>query len=293
MILDGFHEPLLQDPTRSSGKGGGLVTWVNTRVCEEDEIEPVTTYSEPDNNSGEFQFFKIINCKKSKKSVIIGNVYRSPALNPNKFNDLFNKVLQKLHKSSGKHTCIVGDFNEDLIKHDDVVSYQNLVDNAASHGFLQIVSRPTRVTENSATLIDHVYTNNLNSTHSCNILTLDISDHLATCTKISLESSNLNIERHTINKEENVECRVFNDAGNEAFKTKIQEESWNDVFDESLDVNTLCNKFIGTYNEHYDTAYPLKTKKHVAGMKEKIASHGFYHGLKMHVLAKINFTIIL
>ena len=57
LTLEGFHEPLVQEPTRSSGKGGGLVTWVNTRVCDENEVIPVSTYSEPDNNSGEFQFF--------------------------------------------------------------------------------------------------------------------------------------------------------------------------------------------------------------------------------------------
>ena len=32
------------------------------------------------------------------------------------------------------------------------------------------------------------------------------------------------------------------------------------AFDDSLDSNTQCNKFIGTYNEHYDTAYPFKSK---------------------------------
>ena len=47
---------------------------------------------------------------------MIGNVYRSLSLNPNKFNDLFNKVLQKLQKKFGKHAYIVGDFNEDLIQ---------------------------------------------------------------------------------------------------------------------------------------------------------------------------------
>ena len=36
------------------------------------------------------------------------------------------------------------------------------------------------------TLIDNVYTNNLNSALSCNILTLDLTDHLATHTKVSL-----------------------------------------------------------------------------------------------------------
>ena len=94
------------------------------------------------------------------------------------------------------------------------------MDNAASHGFLQIVSRPTRVTESSATLIDHVYTNNLKSTHSCNILTLDISDHLATFTKMALDSNNVNIERHTLNKNENFEFRSFNEASNEILRLK-------------------------------------------------------------------------
>ena len=65
---------------------------------------------------------------------------------------------------------IVGDFNQDLIKRDDEIDCQNLVNSAQNHGFAQIVSRPTRVTDHSTTLIVHVYTKDLESTLSCNIL---------------------------------------------------------------------------------------------------------------------------
>ena len=51
---------------------------------------------------------------------------------------------------------IVGDFNQDLIKYDDNLDCQNLIDNAHNHGFVQLESRPTRITDHSATLIDHV-----------------------------------------------------------------------------------------------------------------------------------------
>ena len=78
------------------------------------------------------------------------------------------------------------DINQDLIKHDSDSDCQALIDNAHNHGFAQIVSRPTRITEHSAALIDHVYTNDISCIHSCNILSLDISDHLAARTEISL-----------------------------------------------------------------------------------------------------------
>ena len=94
--LDGFYEPLIQDPIRPSGKGGGLIIYVNKQVCEEDNIKSFISYSEPDNSMGEFQFIKVANCKGSRKTVILGNVYRSPSCKPDKFNKLFDAVLQKL-----------------------------------------------------------------------------------------------------------------------------------------------------------------------------------------------------
>ena len=264
IILPGFHDPIIQNPIRQSGKGGGLALYVNKRVCDDgDDIVPFCPYSETENNSGEFQFVKLLECKGHRKTVILGNVYRTPSKSPEKFNNYFNIILQKLNTNryANKIKYIVGDFNQDLIKYDDNLDCQNLIDNAHNHGFVQLVSRPTRITDHSATLIDHVYTNNLDSALSCNIITLDLSDHLATHTKISLGTSTHASRIATANSAKNdTETRMFNEANHETFKNSINAETWHEI---SADMNaqTAYNKFEEIYLKHYNDAYPLKCNK--------------------------------
>ena len=233
--------------------------YVNKRVCGEDGIIPLKTYSEENNNSGEFQFIKIIGCKGTNKSHIIGNVYRTPSLNPTSFNNLFDKVLQKLRKQFNKHVTVVGDFNQDLIKHDENLHYQNLIDNTARHGLLQLVSRPTRLTLDSATLIDHVYTNNISSVLSCHVVTLDMSDHLATVTKIDLSPGSFNALKCNLIGKQDVgnSYRVINEANNRKFAELLSEQKW-DAVTHDMDAVTKFSTFNDIYNEMYNKAYPLK-----------------------------------
>ena len=76
-----------------------------------------------------------------------------------------------------KTHVFAGDFDCKLLKHSENTQFQNLIDTMAPFGFIQIVSRPTRITENNATLTDHVYTNNLVNTLSCNIITTAINEN--------------------------------------------------------------------------------------------------------------------
>ena len=269
LLLEGFHEPIMQDPIRASGKGGGLAIYVNKRACELENIEQFIPNPDPQNTSGEFQFIKLKLCKGQQKTVIIGNIYRSPSRNPDSFNTLFDSVLQKLDRHSKKLVYLVGDFNQDLIKYDHDINCQNLVDYATNHGFVQIVSRPTRITDHSATLIDHVYTNNLDSTISCNILTCDISDHLAIHTKVSLGPNGTNNVRNARrHSPEQTEFRIFNEANNQTFKRLIDDETWNEVLDD-MDAQTQYDKFTEIYMKHYSMAYPLKSQR-VRRNKERL-----------------------
>ena len=264
ILLEGFHEPYVQAPIRTSGLGGGLAIYVNKRVCEQENIEIFDPNPDPSNTSGEFQFIKLKLCKGQQKTVIIGNIYRSPSRNPDSFNTLFDSVLQKIDRHSKKLVYLVGDFNQDLIQYEHDINCQNLVDYTTNHGFVQIVSRPTRITDHSATLIDHVYTNNLDSTISCNILTCDISDHLAIHTRISLGSSSINsmrnIRNSRTNDTEQTQTRVFNEANNAKFKQLIEDETWDEIQDD-MDAQTQYDKFSEIYMEHYNTAYPLKSQR--------------------------------
>jgi exonuclease III len=262
ILLDGFHDPIVQAPIRSSGRGGGLAIYINKNVCEYDQIEKFDPNPEPNNVHGEFQFVKINRCKGYINTVILGNVYRSPSRSPDNFNTLFDMILNKLNRHSKKQVLIVGDFNIDHIQHDNDIHSQHLIDNTTSHGFIQVVSRPTRITDHSATLIDHVYTNKIANLTSCDILTLDLSDHLAIVTTfllgISTDKNLINNAKKT--NPENVEFRIFKEANDLHFKQLLEDEHWTDVLD-GLDAQGQYNKFIETYTKHYNTAYPLISQR--------------------------------
>ena len=100
ILLEGFHEPLLTDPERSSGRGGGLAIYINQRVCEPENIEQfipnLQNLDDATKSSGEYTIVKINNCKGSSKTKIIADVYRSPSRDPEKFMVLIESVLLNL-----------------------------------------------------------------------------------------------------------------------------------------------------------------------------------------------------
>ena len=261
VVLDGFHDPIIQTPVRRSGRGGGLVIYVNKRVCDQHNIEEFNPNPDPANGSGEFLFIKLHKSLGTNRTLIVGNVYRSPALkNCARFNILFESVISNLHRHASKQVFIVGDFNIDLIHHDSDIQCQNLINNASKLGFVQIVSRPTRITDHSATLIDHVYTNNLENTLSCNILTVDISDHLATVTAVNIGNVTIRkFETRTAKGCANHHHRMFNAANDQKFQDLIYEENWDDVYTTS-GADAQYIKFSELYTSHYNTAYPVKGK---------------------------------
>ena len=108
-------------------------------------------------------FIEIVN--KTERHFIVGVIYR-PNTEPHADIEIFSSnledimdIVQQEHKSS----MIMGDENVDLLKFQTHVKTNNYIDGIFSHGFLPIISKPTRVTTSSATLIDHMYTNLITS----------------------------------------------------------------------------------------------------------------------------------
>ena len=273
LIIEGFHPPIHQAPARNSCKGGGLLTYVNKRVCNADDIESIDLQHKP-STDGEILCVKIKQCKKFNRTVIIGNVYRSPSTrNSSSFVKLFDETLSKLNRHKNKQILIAGDFNIDLINFETDTHSQDLVDAAASHGFSQIISRPTRVTDHSATLIDHVYSNKVHRVINSSVVTLDISDHLGTYVRVSLDDTYDRATGSTPrgsygppkNKDKvEGEYRLFNEANNENFKNLIANETWEALA--GLGADAKHEKLTEIYTAHYNTAYPLqcdrKRRKH-------------------------------
>ena len=271
VLLDGFFEPIHQAPYRTTNKGGGLAIYVNKSVCNEDEIKKLKIEIDPPDPNGEFLLIKINNCKNTGKTVIIGNVYRSPSRKTQKFVDLYEEVLQTLDKHKSKHIIISGDFNIDLIKHESDHFSQNLLDAAFKYGFVQTISRPTRVTDRTYTLIDHIYCNMISKVITSSIFTLDITDHLATSLTVSLDpnfDNSLQSNEGAKNTDSITgEFRIINEANSQKFHELITEEHWD--LPEGLDAQQQFDEFNKIYISHYNNAFPLKTER-VRCKKERL-----------------------
>ena len=55
-----------------------------------------------------------------------------------------------------------------------------------AEGCINLINKPTRITENSATLLDHLYLNLTNHVTHRGIFTFDVCDHLPTFCCLSL-----------------------------------------------------------------------------------------------------------
>ena len=87
------------------------------------------------------------------KSFLIGNMYRPPDSRV-EYNDRFEDFIENVSKED-KEIILLGDFNKNLFEDNLDREWQNLT---LSLGLTQMISQPTRVTPNSKTLIDHIYT---------------------------------------------------------------------------------------------------------------------------------------
>ena len=73
--------------------------------------------------------------------------------------------------------ALLGDFNVDLLKCDDDTNTGIFFDLLSSYGYRPLILQPTRVTSDSATIIDNIYINDIEARSSGGNITTSISDH--------------------------------------------------------------------------------------------------------------------
>ena len=110
-----------------------------------------------------------INYSKSL-SLLVGFIYRNPAFPTTWFDD-FVIMIDKTsdHKSN---ILLIGNFHIYLCKPQPTLDITTSL-----FGFHQLVRSATRITSTTATLIDHIYTNNQTMVSEVLVSTESISDH--------------------------------------------------------------------------------------------------------------------
>lgn len=116
-------------------------------------------------------------------TVVIGCIYSSPTNRDlNDFIESMDKALEKLNNER-KKVIIVGDMNIDLFQIRTTHPYHQMI---LANGYQNVIMFPTRCTNNTKTLIDHILTN-INETAepiSAGCIFNDISDHYSTYIRI-------------------------------------------------------------------------------------------------------------
>ena len=235
---------------RTNKTGGGVGLFIDQRFS----YKILPQFNVSDANIIESLFVEI--CIPRHKNIIIGVIYRPPSETTLEFVEKINEIISGVTKGK-KHCYITGDFNLDLLKHESHPITAQFIESLFAFGFLPMITKPTRITAHSATLIDNIFTNNTTVSSKNGLIISDISDHLPIYSLVCGDSCLRKDSDKYITVRDTSERRV-----NE-FRHKLENTNW-DIFDQATDVNdpnTAYNIFIEKFTGLFDTCFPFKTIK--------------------------------
>ena len=144
----------------------------------------------------------------------------------------------------------MGDFNLDLLNTDLHSATNEFINALFSHFLYPLISRPTRLTSYSATLIDNIFTNNISASGDNGLIINDLSDHLPIFTLCYTDAHS-----STIKAKESVAIRNFSSQNINAFNKLFCEFIWNSLI--YADANAAYNGFQQKYTKFYNRSFPI------------------------------------
>ena len=163
--------------TRETKKGGGVSFLIKCHLSY--KVLPEFCESK---NSTESCFIEV---KTGSSKLIIGSLYRPPNATEKEFLQYCNTLCELLSRTQSRD-CIIGlDHNLDLLKHHKHTNTQNYIKTLLENYHLPCITRPTRITSTSVTLLDNIIVmpNLYEKQNSC-VICYNISDHLLCLTII-------------------------------------------------------------------------------------------------------------
>ena len=161
--------------------------------------------------------------------------------------DLMEIINQKQIKCK-----LLGDFNINLLNYGHHEKTKTYVDSIFSLGFLPQITKPTRVTTSTATLLDHIYSNTTPPESINGIIINDVADHFGIfyIEKHKYKHSNVNIKQKRFFSENNV--LKFNQLLLQTDFSTVQDYTCPDH---------AYNIFIEKYISAFNLAFPVKDIK--------------------------------
>ena len=193
-----------------------------------------------------------VEIKSNTEDLIVGVVYRRPKTNIVHFITQLENILEVVSKE--RKTCIItGDFNLDLFKAHSCGYVQDLITTFQARNFTNIITKATRVKARSATLIDHIWSNNVLLACSSSVIYAQISDHfpIAASFKTQLQST-----ADTVSK---IFFRQYSEEKINQFKDAMNDVCW-DIVTASTNPNVILDNFNSIFTPSFNKYFPLKEK---------------------------------
>ena len=228
---------------RSDRTGGGVGLYLTSELVYKTRNDLKLL----DRQCTESLFIEI--CRPKEKSVIVGIIYRPPNQNPRDFISDLDRLLSKISKAN-KLRYILGDFNLNLMNPNCHQPTSEFLDLMYSNMLFPLIMRPTRITSNTATLIDNIFTNNLNHVTFNGLLFTDISDHLPVFSISRDQYTDPDITTPIVYRDKS-ESNVLK------FQNELGNINWPNLKGHN-DPSHAYDSFLNEYTAVYNSCFPLK-----------------------------------
>jgi len=250
--LYGIQGYNVEHKVRANRIGGGVSMYVESSISYKRRVDLESVMTDPTES-----IIIELPCKHNvtNKPIVVAEIYRPPGSSVKDFTDSLDVCLNQIAKE-GKLCYIMGDLNINLLNNANHTATADFMNVMYSHMLVPLITRPTRITEYSASLIDHIYTNvsqvDQNQIIS-GILYCSLSDHLPVfCTQQS-----------NAPKPKSKQCitfRLINDRTINSLKHSLTEMNWEEVLRET-DMDKAYTMFHDAFTQCYDECIPKITKK--------------------------------
>lgn len=225
---------------RKQRRGGGVVLYLldslkftRRRDLEEQHFEAIW-----------------VQLELSRTKYLIGCVYRAPDESLEVF-DYLDDVLRYATRNQFE-TIILGDLNCDCLDN-TLAQSERLEEFLTANELEQLIKEPTRVTSNSASLLDVLITTTPTLFKSTKVLSTSFSDHQPIVGIIN--GSNAQSQKHRV-----ISTRRWDDASINSFLEDLHNTPWS-VMESFSNIDDMCYTWQLQFQSQIDKHFPLRKKR--------------------------------
>lgn len=254
------YHPLISF-TRQNKRGGGVGIYIHKNF-EYEVLNSLSTFEE-----GIFEALFIKVFLPNGKYKIVASIYRPPGHSivsfTNKLEDILGKLLVDPKCKNSEENILLGDFNINLQNyktHNQTNSFLSLL---LSNSYLPINVLPSRVVEQSATLIDNIFTNRRATQFEGGLILSSLSDHLP------VFYLNTSIDKRKENG--NRKVRSQSKKNKEHFCNELKSVDWEVVLQDN-NPESAFHSFARIIKDKFEKCFPLVT---ISKNRKKIGNNSW------------------